>query len=107
MVTVAAASRHTMSITTGSGFAGAAARTAARPSPFFRCFLFLTPTSVCWHACQALRRRFIEHCSWEKALPKLKDADRLPDASTVRRWSSGLDWFAAGAFFLPSDHHVA
>jgi Domain of unknown function (DUF6431) len=40
---------------------------------------------------QALRQRFIDHCSWEKAVPKLKDADRLPDASTVRRWSSGLD----------------
>lgn len=41
--------------------------------------------------CQALRQRFVDHCSWEKAVPKLKDADRLPDASTVRRWSSGLD----------------
>ena len=41
--------------------------------------------------CQALQQRFAEHCSWEKALPKLKDADRLPDPSTVRRWSSGLD----------------
>jgi hypothetical protein len=41
--------------------------------------------------CQALRQRFVEHCSWEKAAPKLKDADRLPDASTVRRWSGGLD----------------
>jgi len=41
--------------------------------------------------CQALWRRFKEHCSWEKASPKLKDADRVPDASTVRRWSSGLD----------------
>ena len=40
---------------------------------------------------QALWRRAQEHCSWEKAMPKLKDADRLPDASTVRRWSSGLD----------------
>jgi hypothetical protein len=41
--------------------------------------------------CQALWRRIKEHCSWEKAAPKLKDADRVPDASTVRRWSSGLD----------------
>ena len=43
--------------------------------------------------CQALRQRFVDHCSWEKAVPKLKDADRLPDASTVRRWSSGMDGF--------------
>jgi hypothetical protein len=41
--------------------------------------------------CQALRRRFVENCSWEKALPNLKDSNRLPDPSTVRRWSSGLD----------------
>jgi len=41
--------------------------------------------------CQALRRRFVEHCSWEEALPKLKDSNRVPDPCTVRRWSSGLD----------------
>jgi hypothetical protein len=41
--------------------------------------------------CQALWRRFQEHCSWEKAMPELKSADRLPDASTVRRWSEGVD----------------
>ena len=41
--------------------------------------------------CHALQRRFAEQCSWEKALPKLKDSDRLPDPSTVRRWLSGLD----------------
>jgi hypothetical protein len=41
--------------------------------------------------CQALWLRFREHSSWEKAVPKLKDADRLPDVSTVRRWSRGLD----------------
>jgi hypothetical protein len=41
--------------------------------------------------CQALWLRFREHSSWEKAVPRLKDADRLPDVSTVRRWSRGLD----------------
>jgi len=41
--------------------------------------------------CQALRRRFVENCSWEKAFPNLKDSNRLPDPSTLRRWSSGLD----------------
>jgi len=40
---------------------------------------------------QALRRRFVEHCSWEDAMPTLKDPNRVPDASTIRRWSSGLD----------------
>jgi hypothetical protein len=50
--------------------------------------------------CEALRLRVVEHCPWEKALPKLKDADRLPDPSTVRRWSSGLDSSQAALSFL-------
>ena len=41
--------------------------------------------------CLALLRRFAEHCSWEKAVPKFKDSDCQPDPSTVRRWSAGLD----------------
>jgi hypothetical protein len=41
--------------------------------------------------CQALRRRFVEHCPWEEATPTLKDPNRVPDSSTLRRWSSGLD----------------
>jgi hypothetical protein len=41
--------------------------------------------------CQSLRRRFVEHCSWEEATPPLKDPNRVPDPSTLRRWSSGLD----------------
>ncbi len=49
---------------------------------------------------QALQRRFEEHCSWEKASPKLKDADRVPDASTMRRWSTGLDGSQPAASFL-------
>jgi hypothetical protein len=50
--------------------------------------------------CQALWRRFVEHCSWEKALPKLQDPDRLPDPSTVRRWTSGLDTTQLAHSFL-------
>lgn len=41
--------------------------------------------------CQALLRRFVEHCSWEEAAPKFKDADRVADSSTVRRWSEGVE----------------
>jgi hypothetical protein len=41
--------------------------------------------------CQAWLRRVVERCSWEEAAPKCKAPDRLPDASTVRRWSSGMD----------------
>ena len=49
---------------------------------------------------QALRRHFMEHCSWEKATPTLKDPDRVPDPSTLRRWSSGLDRSQPAASFL-------
>ena len=49
---------------------------------------------------QSLRRRFEEHCSWEESAPKLKDPDRVPDASTMRRWSSGLDGSQPSASFL-------
>ncbi len=41
--------------------------------------------------CQALRRRFADHCSWEEATPTLKDPNRVPDPSTLRRWSRGMD----------------
>jgi len=41
--------------------------------------------------CHALRRRFVEHCCWEEATPTLRDCHRVPDPSTLRRWSSGLD----------------
>jgi hypothetical protein len=41
--------------------------------------------------CQALLRRFVEHFSWERAVPMFKDAERVPDSSTVRRWSQGVD----------------
>ena len=50
--------------------------------------------------CQALLRRVVEHCSWEKAVPKFKDADRVPDSSTVRRWSSGVDTSQPALSFL-------
>lgn len=49
---------------------------------------------------QALHLRFTEHCTWEKALPRLKDPERLPDPSTVRRWSSGFDCFQPALSFL-------
>jgi len=49
---------------------------------------------------QALQLRFTEHCTWEKALPRLKDPDRVPDPSTVRRWSRGLDCLQPALSFL-------
>ena len=50
--------------------------------------------------CQALLLRFVEHCSFEKAAPKFKDADRVPDSSTVRRWSQGVDESQPALSFL-------
>jgi hypothetical protein len=50
--------------------------------------------------CEALLWRFVERCSWEKAAPKLKSADRLPDASTMRRWSEGKDGSQPAGSFL-------
>ena len=50
--------------------------------------------------CQALRRRFVEGCCWEAATPMLQDPDRMPDPSTVRRWSNGLNRLQPAASFL-------
>jgi hypothetical protein len=50
--------------------------------------------------CQALRRRVVENCSWEKALPNLKDSNRVPDPSTLRRWSNGLERSQPALSFL-------
>jgi hypothetical protein len=40
---------------------------------------------------EALRRYFIDHCSWEAAAPPLKDPNRVPDPSTLRGWFRALD----------------
>jgi len=69
-------------------------------------FTFLTPFSLPYThysllaRYQALRRRFEEHHSWEEAIPTLKDPNRLPDPSTLRRWARGLDPSQAAASFL-------
>jgi hypothetical protein len=39
----------------------------------------------------ALRRRFVEGCSWEAAAPPVKDPDRIPDSRTLSRWFRALD----------------
>ena len=59
------------------GSIAAAAQIAGRPSLSFPLFsLPYTHYSLVARS-QALQRRFAEHCSWEKALPKLKDPDRV------------------------------
>ena len=39
----------------------------------------------------ALRRYFVESCSWEEAAPPVKDPHRIADPSTLRRWFHALD----------------
>jgi hypothetical protein len=50
--------------------------------------------------CRALLRRFVERCCWEAATPMLQDPDRMPDPSTVRRWSNGMELMEPAASFL-------
>jgi Domain of unknown function (DUF6431) len=40
---------------------------------------------------EALRRYFVEGCSWEAAAPPVKDPHRVADSSTLRRWFRVLD----------------
>ena len=40
---------------------------------------------------EAVRRYFVEGCSWEAAAPPMKDPDRVADPSTLRRWFQTLD----------------
>src|SRR6202022_5207925 len=40
---------------------------------------------------EALRRYFVEGCSWEAAAPPVKDPHRVADPSTLRRWFRDLD----------------
>ena len=40
---------------------------------------------------QAIRRRFVEKRSWEDTAPPLKDPNRIPAPSTLRRWGQSLD----------------
>jgi hypothetical protein len=105
----------------GSGAVAAAA--AGRPSPFLPLLSLPCTHYSLLTRCQALRQRFVEHCSWEEATPTptLKDPNRVPDSSTLRRWAHGLDcsqpapsfvrqtlapithWQVLGA---PADHQV-
>jgi hypothetical protein len=40
---------------------------------------------------EALRRYFVDSCSWEAAAPPVKDPCRVADPSTLRRWFRDLD----------------
>jgi hypothetical protein len=49
---------------------------------------------------EALRRRFVEGRTWEDAAPPLKEPDRVPVPSTLRRWSRDLDSSGRAFSFL-------
>lgn len=57
---------------------------------------------------QALRRYFVERFSWEAAAPSVKDPERVPDPSTLRRWCRSLDCSEPPFSFLrPTIHAVS
>jgi hypothetical protein len=68
-----------------------------RCRPCHKTFTFLPPFSLPYThysliaRSQALRRRFLEGCSWETAAPAVKNPDRVADPSTLRRWFRSLD----------------
>ena len=104
-VTVAGASRHTTSITTGLASAVDAAPSAGGHSHSFHCSLCPYTHYSPPARCQALQRRFAEQCSREKALPKLKDSNRLPDPAAVRRWVKWAGLFPVGSFLSQPDRY--
>ena len=55
---------------------------------------------------QALRRYFVEHCSWEAAVPLVKDPNRMADPSTLRRWFRSLDSSRPPFSFLRRTMHA-
>jgi hypothetical protein len=75
-------------VTTGLGFVAASARDAKELSLSFP--LPYTHYSLIARS-QALQRYFLDHGSWESAVPDLKDPDRIPAPSTLRRWCHRLD----------------
>ena len=78
------ASEHLTTVTTGSDNAAGSAKSANILSVSFLLSPCLIPTTV-WSRGQALRRRFVEHCSWERSAPTVKD----PNSDT------GHEMFAA------------
>ncbi len=50
---------------------------------------------------QAIERYFGEGCSLDMAAPLVKDADRIPVVSTLRRWFRALDQPELGDRFSP------
>ena len=55
---------------------------------------------------QALRRYFLEGCSWEAAAPEVKDPDRVAASSTLRRWFRSLDSSRPSFSFLRRTMHA-
>ena len=80
-----------MSITTGLASAVAAAPVAGRLSLPAVAFSPVHPLQPCWLVARHCGGALWSTAPGSKATPTLKDPDRAPDSSTLRRWSSGLD----------------
>jgi len=96
-VTDAAASKPMMSITIGLTFVAVAVPVAGRPSPSCRYFLFLTRTTVCWHAAR--------HCggaSWSTApgkRPCLRSKTLTACPILPHSAAGPTDWTTPNRFF--------
>jgi len=79
----AGVNRRMVRITTGLTSAVVAALPGCgRPSPCLP-LLSLPYTHYSLLAVGHLRRRFMEHCPWEEATPRLRDPNRVPGPSTL------------------------
>lgn len=85
------ANKLTIRTTTGFPFAVGSANSAGQPFTFLP--LFSPPYghySLIAHS-QALWGYFVDNCSLDMAAPVVKDPDRVPAQSTLRRWFRSLD----------------
>jgi len=89
-----------MCITIGSGSVAGAATVAGGIFTFLPLLSLLYTHYGLLARCQTLRRRLEEHCSWEEAPPTPKEANCVPEPSTLRRWAHGLDCFRPAPSFL-------
>ena len=102
----AAASRHTTKITIGFRIRRGLCNQCGKT------FTFLPPFSPPYShysliaRSQALRRYFVEGCSWEASAPTVKDPDRVADPSTLRRWFRSLDCSRPAFSFLRPVMHA-
>jgi hypothetical protein len=96
--TDAAASRRTMNITTGLASGAVVAPVVGRPSPSCRYFLFLTRTTVCWHAARHCGGASQNTAPGKRQCPRSKTLIACP---ILPHFAAGpTDWTALSQPFL-------